>query len=445
MCKRALKLFVLVFCGVVGFGWSAEFVQAGAKLGQQVSKGSQSVRAENIALGKPYTLSPRPNYQYCTDPGDRTQLTDGKTTTSYFWTQKGTVGWRNSRLVIITLDLKRVEPIEGVALVTAAGRAGVNWPLAIHVQVSEDGKNYFEAGELIKLDHEEHGPWPKEYAIRKLETHRLKARGRFVRFVVYTPAEGASYFFTDEIEVYRGPKRWLREPLHLKNALAPQAIRLTFSVQKRWQKDCSAFKQLLSEAEQKVASGKGKDAKLQTLHQLQQELAKLSSSELKEVREPDTFRAVLPLGETHARLFALQARLWRLWGVKPLAARAVCPWSPLDLFTLSPLELTRETSQGDNLVRVDTMLGEFRAGAVNVVNSTERPVKLRVWFEGLPQSPTPAYVTVHQVEWTDTSHFEPVASALPEAARGDRCWLVTVLPGLVRQVWLSFHVERLQP
>ena len=32
---------------------------------------------ENIAKGKKYLLEPRPSYKLCTDPGDRTQLTDG--------------------------------------------------------------------------------------------------------------------------------------------------------------------------------------------------------------------------------------------------------------------------------------------------------------------------------------------------------------------------------
>jgi len=45
-------------------------------------------RWENLALGKPYTFHPRPNYPHCTDPGDKTQLTDGQVTSGYFWTQK---------------------------------------------------------------------------------------------------------------------------------------------------------------------------------------------------------------------------------------------------------------------------------------------------------------------------------------------------------------------
>lgn len=31
---------------------------------------------KNLALGRPYTLSPRPDYAHCTDPGDATQLAE---------------------------------------------------------------------------------------------------------------------------------------------------------------------------------------------------------------------------------------------------------------------------------------------------------------------------------------------------------------------------------
>ncbi len=59
----------------------------------------------NLALGKSYTLDPSPNYDYCTDPGDNEQLTDGKAAgyqnlafggseweQKLFWVQTGCVG-----------------------------------------------------------------------------------------------------------------------------------------------------------------------------------------------------------------------------------------------------------------------------------------------------------------------------------------------------------------
>ena len=74
---------------------------------------------ENLAVGKPYTLEPSPNYPHCTDPGDATQLTDGQYTDGYFWTQKSTVGWSGVEPIIITIDLGQVQPIRGASWSTA--------------------------------------------------------------------------------------------------------------------------------------------------------------------------------------------------------------------------------------------------------------------------------------------------------------------------------------
>ncbi len=57
---------------------------------------------ENVAVGKSYSLRSAPNYALCTDPGDKTQLTDGQYTEGYFWTQPGTVGWAGRHPVVIT-------------------------------------------------------------------------------------------------------------------------------------------------------------------------------------------------------------------------------------------------------------------------------------------------------------------------------------------------------
>jgi hypothetical protein len=86
------------------------------------------------------------------------------------------------------------------------------------------------------------------------------------------------------------------------------------------------------------------------------------------------------------------------------------------------------------------MRGEYRAAALNFANCTDEPIEVRLCFEGLPESPTPDYVTFHEVQWTDTAQGVPVASALPEIECVDGAWTVTALPGLVRQVWMTFHV-----
>src|SRR5574340_17438 len=160
-------------------------------------------QAGNIASGKKYTLFPAPNYTHCTDPGDAVQLTDGKTTEDYFWTQPGTVGWQGVEYAMVTIDLERVESIAGLSFRTAAGVAGVQWPGAIHVLTSDDGNAYRDAGDLVAMDLKAHGPWPKGYAIRRLFAGDLRMRGRFVRLLML-PAADSAFTFVDEIEVLRG-------------------------------------------------------------------------------------------------------------------------------------------------------------------------------------------------------------------------------------------------
>ena len=163
---------------------------------------------KNIALGAKYELSPAPNYPPCTDLGVFIQLTDGKTTSDYFWTQRGTVGWSGVSYATVTVDLGAEQPIAGVSFHTAAGAAGVNWPAAIYILVSDDGRQYRNVGDLVALDQKLNGPWPKGYAIRRLVTADLHTKGRFVSFVVVPIARG-SFIFVDEVEVFRGPDELL--------------------------------------------------------------------------------------------------------------------------------------------------------------------------------------------------------------------------------------------
>ncbi|MDB6025491.1 MAG: hypothetical protein JWM68_1714, partial [Verrucomicrobiales bacterium] len=106
----------------------------------------------NIALEKPYTLEPAPNYPACTEAGDRTQLTDGKKVSDLFWTQPGCVGWSGQSPVVITIDLQTNQPIAGVSFNTAAAAAsGVGWPSELYVWVSDDGDLWHVTGDLVAL------------------------------------------------------------------------------------------------------------------------------------------------------------------------------------------------------------------------------------------------------------------------------------------------------
>jgi hypothetical protein len=381
--------------------------------------------ARNVAFGKSYTLFPQPTYAHCTDAGDREQLTDGKTTTGYFWTQQGTVGWQSVRYAMITIDLGEVQAIAGASLTTAAGVAGVTWPQAVYVLVSDDGHEFYPAGELVSLNREQHGPWPEGYAIRRLVTHELRTWGRYVQLVI-VPLPGGPYIFTDEVEVFRGPPSRIDTTRGRGEPTSAQTLyeqgRLHRAVAQRLDLDAAALKKLIAATDL--------EASVQACLVAQTDAALAAGTPLV---ADDSFRAVLPLDAQHAALFGVQAELWNRLGRPPLSGRAGVLWDPLTPIMLPERELSRP-------IEVHTMRGEYRAAALNLANSTTQPLTVRLRFRDLPQSPLPEYVTLHEVEWTDTSQGIPVAAALPLATRTRDGWTVTVLPGLVRQVWMTWHV-----
>ncbi len=387
--------------------------------------GSKSASGKNVALGKKYTFSPKPAYRFCTDPGDTTQLTDGRLTEGRFWTQKGCVGWQTKEIVSITIDLGRVAPIRGASFRTAGGSAGVTWPAAIEIAVSDDGKNYRIVDDLVERALKEGNPWPSGYGVLRLVTDKLHTRGRFVRMLI-VPTAGR-YVFCDEIEIFRGPDEWLNDepggrPLgDLKKRTV--AVKMRSAIRSRYAADVAAVRKAVETAKLPHQSA-------------QKDLLKRIAAADKTLRESslpggESFRAILPYSDAHAELFAVQAALWKAQGRALLWATVVNPWDPSELFTTPP------ASGGK--IEIHAMRGEYRAAALNLANSSNRPMTVRLSLEGLPGGPTPGCLSVAQVPWTDTGEGKPVMAALPRVEPADGCWSITVLPGLMRQVWFTLH------
>lgn len=398
----------------------------------------RSAPPRNIALGARCELDPPPNYPHCTDPEDSIQLTDGATTAAYFWTQKGTVGWTGARYASITVDLGAVEPIAGASIETAAGTAGVTWPAAIPILVSDDGSAYREAGDLVALDRKARGGWPEGYAIRKLWTLELGTRGRFVRFLVF-PEPGGPYIFADEVEVFRGPEELLaaeppgpavRDPEDLF-----RRIRVRSCVARRFEADAAALREAIRALGPEGAGRFGAAARDRLLERAEEAARRLDPGALR----PDaSFRAVLPIGEAHAALFEVQAEAWSAAGLPGLSAWPANPWDPLAPFGLPGPGPAAA-------IEVHALRGEHRAGALTIASAAGGPREVRIRFEGLPGSPAPDYVAVREVGWTDTAEGRPVAAALPEAERAGGSHRVRLVPGLVRQVWLEFSTRGIEP
>ncbi|NOY81612.1 MAG: hypothetical protein GXP31_11505 [Kiritimatiellaeota bacterium] len=170
-------------------------------------------QAKNVALGKAVRFNTPPNYRATTDPDDAKQLVDGLLSPrSPIWYDKSTVGWASLDPTVFTLDLGAVHPIRGVGLHIGAGRAGVEWPASIRIQVSDNGRRYSDVGNLMELLSRR--PPNRGYASFWLVTDRLRTHGRFVRFVCSPVNLGnGAYIMLDEVEVYRGETAWLDLPL----------------------------------------------------------------------------------------------------------------------------------------------------------------------------------------------------------------------------------------
>lgn len=389
----------------------------------EVYRGADALLGQNLAVGSPYTLSPAPNYSYCTEPGDATQLTDGLYTHGYFWTQVSTVGWQSPHSSAqIRIDLGADQPIEGLSFNTAAGVAGVVWPSAIGILVSSDGVNYFDAGELTSLS-VEHGLPPSEgYLVRSYWTDRLVTHGRYVKIV----AVDAPFLFCDEIEVYRGRDEFLALPFE-GAPVTDMAGYINTS-----QQHAMGIRRIVVDA-QDVAQRVGASVELTPGEQagLLEQLADY----IDQAMYDEPAQVVLPLDDLHRQVYAAQAALWRAEGVADLTAWGTdTPWDQI-LPTQSPSKGVAPR------VDVTLMQNEYRAAAFNLSNATPSELEVSLAIVGLPGGTNPSYVTVAEAEWTDTKTGTPHLAALPEATYdiARQAYLIHVPAGMTRQLWLTFH------
>ena len=157
---------------------------------------------DNLAMGRPYKLTPPPNYKACTDKGDSVQLTDGVRRDSN-WMQISTVGWKDqSQPTSIRIDLGSVEPIDEVRISTVGGgHAGVFFPALVLIMVSDDGAAFHVAK---VVDRPMAGRSEPERPRRLPHVIVLRDLGTRGRFVLVTLLADQRYLFLDEIEVMRG-------------------------------------------------------------------------------------------------------------------------------------------------------------------------------------------------------------------------------------------------
>ena len=152
--------------------------------------------------------------------------------------------------------------------------------------------------------------------------------------------------------------------------------------------------------------------------------------------DPNTFRAVLPVNDIDARIFAVQGALAQANGRPPLSAWAVDPWA-----FVRPLDKAPDTSEPGRVV-IAAMNGETRAGAVNLSNSTDQPLTVALSVRGR-HAANLRDLQLYESVWTDTRELVPVADALVPLAGDDA--VVERPAGMTRQIWLRFTPSQRAP
>ncbi|MFA7173883.1 MAG: hypothetical protein WC340_10805 [Kiritimatiellia bacterium] len=376
---------------------------------------------ENIALNKPYTLSPVPKYEFCTDLNDKVQLTDGVYAKNGFWVQKETVGWVRVAPVICMIDLGKVEPICGVSWSTAAGVAEVTWPQSLQVLASEDKKFWTYLGDLCELGTETQSPPAEGYATFRYASDRMKGRGRYVCVI----AKAEPFCFVDEIEVWRGPDEWLQGemPGHrtddIERFYVESRVRMGLSI--RLREDLQAIES------QAAALGFAEVAT--ELKVKAEELRGKVPAEAENV--PTTLQTVLPFDGLHKKILALNAPLLRAAGVKEPLVWKNNRWDPLALMTVP----SQVQQAGVDMIYFDLMRGEVRGETFNITNPQDNDCVLELKVSGIPDE---VNLELREVLFTDTRSLNPVAAALRRIepdAKGLRRLMIPA--GCTRQVWIS--------
>jgi len=327
------------------------------------------------------------------------------------------------RTVLVTIDLGRVEPIAGVSYSTLAGGAEVPWPPTIVILVSDDGKAFHPVGELTALSaSQERLPFRGPHRYR---TNRLRAFGRYVRLAIMR----ARYVFCDEIEVHRGPERLLASPRRtppvadIDDFIVKHGT--TWGVRERILLD-------ILDTEQRVMQSTKAAGCLRELNRLRQATDDI------EIHDVQRFRCVVPLHPLHTEVFAVNAQLLRGTGLPNLAIWHCCRWD-----RLTPLDAPRGERPS---LSVRMMRGEYRAEILNLTNTTEHEMRVRLSCEDLPGSPEPDWIEPHEVAFVDSPIRGQYLATPLLPMSSDQGWRELVVPaGMTKQVWFRFHPVAVSP
>ena len=351
----------------------------------------------NLARGKRYVFSDKPNYGGCSGESDATDLTNGKSESSAtgIWVCQDCVCWDSKELVSVTIDLEKSESIGRVKLFSGGGRAGVHLPAVAFVEVSDDGNSFHLAGDLVTLSKV---ALPREnigFRVFVFEGEFNAVKARYVRIRMRPTG---LYLPITEIEVFEanGEARSVDTlpAAPSDDMLKEQGERAVISMQMR--------ENMFRLAEAVRYDGRGFDELLDAIAHYRFDGA------------VDDFHAVYPLCDVQKQIFARHAAHLRSACEAPLVLQ------PCDFYdTISPVELLKTRS---GLVLRQTMMnGEVRGCALLLCNTTQREMHVRARLEGLEGD-------IYETGYIDSEFYYPTATYLKPHGE------LRAVPGLVCQL-----------
>ncbi len=348
---------------------------------------------ENLALSKSYSYSPKPNYPLCTDDSDKTQLTDGKSSGSW-WTEKSTVGWRKPEPIVeVVIDLGQSCAVEQVNIRTIGGGfASVKFPEFIAALLSDTANQFKFAGLVSSRGLANVRSSANRGVPHVMSIENINASGRFVKLVA---RPNGQTLFMDEIEVM-GEKLSDSPNINLRDNLE------TFENDEKLLGRIDDYLQL----EDNVTS----TTKLLTVNQVREE---------KELA-----------GKKRAQLYKNKYQ-------KPF----VClPANPMEIVYEKEILLRESASE----INIRMWQNEYESAAFNIINCSDTKMKINVSISPLAgqesrKIDSDKTFTIRRAYYVMASETGSIADAL--ILQGERPF--DIEPGQLIQVWLTIYNPQL--
>jgi len=358
-----------------------------------------SQATNNLAFGKFYTLSLKPNYSLTALATDTTSLTDGKYTFGRFWTQKTTVGWQNAKSVNVLIDLGKNSNIGSIAFNTARGEkdAEVYYPAHIAAFVGSDREHFLYVGDLA-IDPKNQ---PGSYQVRKFVLSGIEKRARYV-FLEIIPK--GQYLFCDEIEITEGGAgNEIKGSLSIDQALAfADKIRQT-GIGGILNKQLYALN------------------KIETVAGEERHAQKTKSQVL-------LFGARNSFETTEDKMFSFRNNTLKAqFPNRNILIQSVAPWDHL-----IPSVFQDQAKSLDFSFLIPK--GGYDSKALSVSNLSSKPLSFSVSLDSLS---TGVELTAYQVPFVKTSALEYIADPLAPIEKG-----FTLRPGESRILFVTAHAKR---